>query len=61
MVVSRDVWESGVHALTNEEIAGIYEGRITNWREVGGSDRGGQEHASSCHQSVTRFAARLSC
>jgi len=39
MVVSRDVWESGVHALTKEEIAGIYEGRITNWREVGGSDR----------------------
>lgn len=32
----RDVWESGVHALTKEEIGGIYEGRITNWKEVGG-------------------------
>jgi phosphate transport system substrate-binding protein len=39
MIVSRDVWESGVHALSKDQIQGIYEGRITNWKEVGGADR----------------------
>jgi phosphate transport system substrate-binding protein len=39
VVVSHDVWEAGVHALSKEQIQGIYEGRITNWKEVGGADR----------------------
>lgn len=39
MIVSRDVWEGGVHALTKEQIQGIYEGRITNWKELGGPDQ----------------------
>ena len=38
-VVSRDVWEGGVRALTREQVQGIYEGRIRNWKEVGGPDR----------------------
>jgi len=39
MIVSRDVWEGGVHALTKEQIQGIYEGSIINWKDVGGVDR----------------------
>lgn len=39
MVVSRDVWEGGVRSLSRAEMQGIYEGRIRNWREVGGPDR----------------------
>jgi phosphate transport system substrate-binding protein len=39
LVVSRDVWEGGVRALSQEQIRDIYEGRITHWRQVGGPDR----------------------
>jgi len=39
MIVSRDVWEGGVHALTKEQIQDIYEGHITNWKELGGPDQ----------------------
>lgn len=39
LAVSRDVWESGVHALTKAQAQGIYEGRIRNWKELGGGNR----------------------
>ena len=39
LVVSRDVWDGGVKALTREQIRAIYEGRIRNWRQVGGPDQ----------------------
>lgn len=39
LIVSKDVWEGGVKALTKEQVAGIYEGRIRNWKEVGGPNR----------------------
>lgn len=39
LVVSRDVWEGGVKALSREEMQGIYAGRIGNWRQLGGPDR----------------------
>jgi phosphate transport system substrate-binding protein len=39
MIVSRDVWEGGVRALTKAQLKDIYEGRIKNWKEVGGPDR----------------------
>lgn len=38
LVVSRDVWEGGVRSLSREEMAGIFEHRIRNWRAVGGPD-----------------------
>ena len=36
LIVSRDVWDGGVHALTQQQIKDIYESRITNWKDVGG-------------------------
>jgi phosphate transport system substrate-binding protein len=39
LVVSRDVWLSGVRALTSEQVRRIYEGEITNWKAVGGEER----------------------
>ena len=36
MAVSRDVWMGGVHALNAKQVRAIYEGRITNWQQVGG-------------------------
>src|ERR1051325_8865717 len=39
LIVSADVWNGGVHALTKKQIQDIYEGRITNWKQVGGPDR----------------------
>ena len=39
MIVSADVWEGGVKALTRQQIADIYESKITNWKDVGGADQ----------------------
>ncbi len=39
LIVSADVFKGGVHALTKQQVQDIYEGRITNWKEVGGPDR----------------------
>jgi phosphate transport system substrate-binding protein len=39
LVVSRDVWEGGVKAVSKTQVQGIYEGRIKNWKELGGPDR----------------------
>jgi phosphate transport system substrate-binding protein len=39
MIVSKDVWDGGVRALSREQLAGIYSGRIRNWKDVGGPDR----------------------
>lgn len=38
-VVSSEVYEAGVHALTIGQVAGIYRGEIRNWAEVRGPDR----------------------
>lgn len=39
LVVSKDVWEGGVRALTREEVRRIYEDDVESWSEVGGPDR----------------------
>lgn len=39
LVVSSDVWNGGVKALTRQQAKDIYEGTITNWKQVGGPDR----------------------
>ncbi len=39
LVVAPDVWEAGVRALSSEQMIEIFEGRIANWKAVGGPDR----------------------
>jgi phosphate transport system substrate-binding protein len=39
LVVSKDVWDGGVHVLSRQQVQGIYEGTISNWKAVGGPDR----------------------
>lgn len=39
LVVSRDVWEGGIRSLTKEQVAGLYEGKVSNWKELGGPDQ----------------------
>jgi phosphate transport system substrate-binding protein len=39
LIVSRDVWDGGVKALTRRQIQDIYESKVTNWKDVGGPDR----------------------
>ena len=36
----RQVYNSGVTNLTKEEVRRIYSGSISNWKELGGPDRG---------------------
>jgi phosphate transport system substrate-binding protein len=36
LIVSKDVWEGGVKALTKQQVRDIYEGRVTDWKDVGG-------------------------
>jgi len=38
-VVSSEIFHSGVHSLSRQQISDIYLGKITNWRQVGGPDR----------------------
>lgn len=38
-VVSSEIYDEGVKSLTLEQIAGIYNGEIKNWKELGGPDR----------------------
>jgi len=38
-VVSSEIYDSGVTALTLEQIGKIYKGEISNWQEVGGPDK----------------------
>jgi phosphate transport system substrate-binding protein len=38
-IVPRDVWTAGVHVISQEQVAGIYEGTIKNWSALGGEDR----------------------
>lgn len=39
IIVSRDVWEGGVKALSRTQMQQIYEGKVTNWKQVGGPDQ----------------------
>lgn len=39
LVVSKDVWDGGVRALSRAQMRDVYEGRVTSWRELGGPDR----------------------
>ncbi len=38
VVVRREVFDGGVRSLTREQAAALFEGRVANWRELGGPD-----------------------
>lgn len=38
-VVSSEIYETGLEALSKKQLRQIYSGEITNWREVGGPDK----------------------
>jgi len=37
--VSSEIFEKGIHALTIRQVAAIFKGEITNWKEVNGPDK----------------------
>ncbi len=39
LIVSKDIWEAGITSISKEQMQGIYEGRIKNWKELGGPDK----------------------
>jgi phosphate transport system substrate-binding protein len=39
LVVSSDVWTSGIRCLDRRQVQGLYEGRIRNWSDLGGPDQ----------------------
>jgi phosphate transport system substrate-binding protein len=39
LVVSKGVWEGGVKSLDREQVQGIYEGKVSNWKILGGPDQ----------------------
>ncbi len=39
MIVSKDVWDGGVKTTTKQQMKDIYEGKITNWKDLGGADQ----------------------
>lgn len=40
IVVSRPIWDAGIDDLSHEQLSAIYRGVISNWKELGGPDRG---------------------
>ncbi|MDQ6988322.1 MAG: phosphate ABC transporter substrate-binding protein [Mariprofundaceae bacterium] len=38
MAVSSEVYDSGIHQLSLQQIAAIYRGKVRNWQELGGLD-----------------------
>ncbi len=39
IVVPEQVWKAGVHAISKDQLRDIYEGRLKNWKALGGEDR----------------------
>ncbi|WP_206292195.1 phosphate ABC transporter substrate-binding protein [Humisphaera borealis] len=39
LIVSKDVWDGGVKSLTKQQAKDIYQGKVTNWKQVGGPDQ----------------------
>ena len=39
LIVSKDVWDGGVRSLTKQQAKDIYEGKVKNWKDLGGPDR----------------------
>lgn len=58
LVVASDVWNSGVHALTREQMTSLYERRVANWKALGGEDRAIQFYCPQPSKSAWEHLAR---
>lgn len=38
IIVSKDVWDGGIRAISKAQLKEIYEGRATNWKQLDGPD-----------------------
>jgi phosphate transport system substrate-binding protein len=38
LLVSPDVWDAGVRALSREQVLGVVEKKVVSWKELGGAD-----------------------
>ncbi|MDB5294416.1 MAG: transporter binding lipoprotein [Phycisphaerales bacterium] len=38
LIVSKDVWDGGVRAITKQQAKDVYESKVTNWKQLGGPD-----------------------
>lgn len=38
VIVGKEVFDGGVKSLTREQLKGVFEGKVTNWSQVGGPD-----------------------
>lgn len=38
VIITKEVADGGVKGLSKAQVAGLFEGKITNWKEVGGPD-----------------------
>ena len=38
IVVRRDIYDGGVRSLSRDQLKALFEGRVRNWRELGGPD-----------------------
>jgi phosphate transport system substrate-binding protein len=39
LVVSKDVWDGGVKSLGRDQMQQLYEGKVINWKDLGGPDQ----------------------
>jgi phosphate transport system substrate-binding protein len=39
LIVSKDVWDGGVHAIDKQQARDIYEGKVKNWKQLSGKEQ----------------------
>ncbi len=58
LVVASDVWNSGIRVLTQQQMINIYEGRVVNWKALGGEDQEIQFYCPQVGKSAWEHLAR---
>lgn len=53
--------ENPVSKLTREQLEGIFRGKITNWKEVGGEDRKIVVYSRETSSGTYEFSKRVFC
>jgi phosphate transport system substrate-binding protein len=56
IIVSKQIYDSGITNLSKDQVKGIYNNTINNWNEVGGPDQEifvvGRDHSSGTYGSI---------